>query len=291
MFCARSPTFSARVSLPVRVCAAAAALVLTCTAASGRAEVLPLLAPALPLALGGVPDGGGASGASSLPSGYDEAVSRGFRAFEAGDYATARAGFLEAHAIYPNARTLRALGKSEYELSHYVEAFAYLEDALRSDERPLTPEQRAEAEVLCDELRGMVARFTVSLRPETAELTLDGQPVQLRADGGLLVDEGRHRLAARAVGFAPETRAFSARAGEDGRLEITLLPAAGATPTEGGAGWAWAKKPWLWAAVGAAVAAGVVVGVVAAADGGADASPSAGTTRTIIRIPAARSTP
>jgi tetratricopeptide (TPR) repeat protein len=291
MFCARPQTFSARAPRSVRIRAAAAALVFSCTAASGRAEVLPLLAPALPLALGGLADSGGASGASGQPSGYDEAVSRGFRAFEAGDYAAARAGFLEAHAIYPNARTLRALGKSEYELSHYVEAFAYLEDALRSDERPLTPEQRAEAEVLCDELRGMVARFTVLLRPETAELTLDGEPARLRADGGLLVEEGRHRLAVRAPGYASETRAFSARAGEDGRLEIALVSAAASAPSEGGLGWAWAKKPWLWAAVGAAVAAGVVVGVVAAADGGSEASPSTGTTRTIIRIPAARSAP
>ena len=64
--------------------------------------------------------------AAAPPRGYDEAVETALAEFEAGNYAEARSQLFKAHSIFPNARTLRALGKAEYELKNYREAIDYL---------------------------------------------------------------------------------------------------------------------------------------------------------------------
>jgi tetratricopeptide (TPR) repeat protein len=224
----------------------------------------------------------------ALPPGYDAAVTRAFGAFEARDYNAARAGFLEAHAVYPNARTLRALGKTEYELGHYAEALAYLEDALRSDERPLTSEQRAETEALSDELRRLVARVTVKLSPHSAELSLDGSAAKLRPDGALFMAAGPHTLEANAPGYLALQQPFSVNGGDDLQLALALVPSAPSAPAAEATP-AWHQRRWVWIGVGAALAAGVIAGsVIAAQHAGSSDGPAhaSGTTMTTLHVPA-----
>jgi Flp pilus assembly protein TadD len=63
---------------------------------------------------------------------YREAIEHGLAEYRAGNFAEARALFLRAHAISPNARTLRGLGIVEYELRNYAEAIVRLRQALAS---------------------------------------------------------------------------------------------------------------------------------------------------------------
>jgi hypothetical protein len=259
--------------------AAAGLLVVLATATRARADaVLP--------AAGAAPESAAVSAALPGPPGYDDAVTRGFDAFEARRYHAALAGFLDAHALYPNARTLRALGKTELELSHYVASLAYLEGALRSEERPLPPELRADTEALCTQVRGYVARLHVTLRPPDAELRLDGA-VAAPLAGGLAVDEGSHLLVASAPGHHLLARRVELRGGGSTRIVLELEPISPRGAVEPSSSAEGRRGAWPYLVVGGFVliACAVLTGVLIGQRGSAPTVPS-GNTGAVLHVPA-----
>src|SRR5690349_15250674 len=70
--------------------------------------------------------------APAYPAEYERAIDSGIAEFQQGNYVEAREQFARAHALVPNARTLRSLGMVEFELRNYVDAVTYLEGALGS---------------------------------------------------------------------------------------------------------------------------------------------------------------
>jgi len=233
----------------------------------------------------------------STPAGYDEAIDTALQEFEANNFAEARSQFLKAHGIFPNARTLRALGKSEYELKNYAEASVYLEQALDSRIRPLTSEQRQETQRLLDSARGYLGRYMISLRPANARLLLDGAPLPTPQSGVLVLKVGDHTVEARAEGYASESRRLRVVGGGSESLIFDLrlatpepaaaplpevaLPAATAPASAPAASTHKDETPlrrkwWLWTGVAAVVAGGAVAGVLLAMKKPAESEPSGG---------------
>jgi hypothetical protein len=222
---------------------------------------------------------------SASPS-YDEAISRAFAAFESKDYLTARSAFLEAHALQPTARTLRALGKVAFELSNYDVALAYLEDALASVERPLTPEQRVETEQLCAQLRRYVAKVRVLAEPTTALIKVDHEPYQPRADGAVILLEGAHVAEVSATGYQAQSHTLQVLAGRDQQLAVVLVPEPlPAAPPPAASESTTSRKWWIVGSIGGAVALAVITGLVVASASADGPSPAGGTTGTVLRIP------
>jgi hypothetical protein len=62
--------------------------------------------------------------------------------------ARAREELRRAHAIFPNARTLRGLGMVEFELRSYVQSVQLLEQALAASVKPLDGKLRTDTEAL-----------------------------------------------------------------------------------------------------------------------------------------------
>ena len=93
---------------------------------------------------------GGRQPSSQEPSSpeYRSAIEEALSEFEAGRYEEARVLFLRAHAIEPNARTLRGIGNCAFEVSDYVAAIVAFEEALASDRRPLDARMRQQTEQL-----------------------------------------------------------------------------------------------------------------------------------------------
>jgi hypothetical protein len=188
---------------------------------------------------------------------YSEAVSLGVAEFDARNFIEARAHFMHAHALLPNARTLRALGMAAFELKKYVESVDYFSRALASEERPLVGEQRRQVEALSTRANGYIARVTLHVTPK-AELSVDGLALQLPADSVLLLEAGDHVLELKAAGYISDKRKLEIQGGERETLRIALM----ALPREqGSAGSAEPankrpiyKSPWLWAALGVVVA-------------------------------------
>jgi tetratricopeptide (TPR) repeat protein len=107
---------------------------------------------------------------------YQRAVEQGLHEYQLGNFSEAKAFFARAHELSPNARTLRGLGMSAYELRDYVEAIAYFEQALDATERPLTPPMREEVVRLLGQARSFITRLTLSLRPSTTEVRVARAP-------------------------------------------------------------------------------------------------------------------
>lgn len=234
--------------------------------------------------------------ASAPPPGYQAAVDLGVDELDRGNYAEARTRFLEAHALYPNARTLRALGMAEYELRNYVASCDYLEQALRSRERPLTYEQRQATQVLLNKAYGYVARYTLWLTPAQAVLTLDGAPLALPADRVLRLSVGEHVLEAHAPGYQSERRSVNVigRVDQTLRIELSPLPAEPAPSVPEAPREASRPRPrrwWPWVAGAGAVATGVLVTALLVRRDPGTAEPSGGTTGIIIAVPRPTSTP
>jgi PEGA domain len=218
------------------------------------------------------------------PPGYDAAIDEALAAFERGQFSESRELFLRAHKIFPSARTLRAMGKTEYELKRFDEAAAHLSLALESNVRPLTDEQRRETETLLMKSQDFLATYTLRLEPPSAELRLDGTPVGLDANNSLRLIIGEHVLDAQAPGYEPWQRELSVRPRENTQLAVTLTPLA-KPPPAGVAASSIAqdaqprhdhprRRRWLiWTSVGVLVAAGVITGVVLALN--RDDSPAA----------------
>lgn len=194
---------------------------------------------------------------ADVPEAYLRAAKLGHDEYELRNYAEARARFLEAHQIFPNARSLRALGAVEYDLKNYAASIEYLQSALASDVRPLAGPLRTETEALLSLARGYVATYTFALEPAAAQLELDGERVSLRADATLLIEVGEHQLLVQAPGHLATRKTLQVTGGAVQTVHIKLLPA---QQEQGERAEPLHKKWWLWTLVGVAVA-GAAVGL------------------------------
>jgi tetratricopeptide (TPR) repeat protein len=235
---------------------------------------------------------------------YKQLIAEALVEFDAHRYEEARALFLRAHALSPNARTLRALGNVEFELRHYARAARYLREALASRAHALTPQMQAEAQQALSRALSYTGRFQLDLQPPGAVLTIDGEAPALEPDGSLLLDIGRTELTLSAPGYATEHKVVTVEGGEDERLEIGLLRSEVASPAASAAGTGTAPRSpaddgasashgsvfgtwWFWTAVGVVVA-GAATGVAIAASGGSETQAplrgNLGETRAVLTI-------
>lgn len=214
------------------------------------------------------------------PLGYQAAADLGLAEFERGNYLEARARFAEAHRLWPNARSLRALGYCEYELKNYVASLDLLEQALASTVRPLSEAQRAETAELIARARGYVARYTFSVFPRDTRLTIDGVVPVLDAHNGLTLPVGAHTLEAQATGYQPAHQQLQVASNVDRTIVIKLeaVPVAAREQRDEPL----RKKWWLWTGVGAVVVAGVAGGLVAGLRDPGTKSPSGGNSDIIL---------
>lgn len=200
---------------------------------------------------------------------YEAAIDLAVDEHERGNFEEAREHFREAHELYPNARTLRGLGKVEFELRNYGEAVNFLSAALTTDARALSPELRAEVEILLDRARAYIGAVHVDVQPGSATVSVDGVPVASGPKAALELAVGDHVLEFRASGRLSERRQIRVRGRDRITIQVVLMaPESRTRPFDGerlpGTQPVY-KKWWLWTAVGVAVAVGVTATAVAVA--------------------------
>lgn len=156
--------------------------------------------------------------------GYKLIVAAAVAEYDHGNWAEARALFLQAHARRPSARTLRTLGMTAFELRDYPSAVRELRGALDHQERPLDDALRAEVQSLLERATAFVGRFRVATLPPSATLLVDDRSPQLEQDGSLLLGLGEHVLRVSAPGHAQLQRKLQVAGYEDAVLELALVP-------------------------------------------------------------------
>jgi hypothetical protein len=213
------------------------------------------------------------------PVEYEAAINQAVDEHERGNFEEAREHFRKAHAVFPNARTLRGLGKVEFELRNYQQAASFLDAALASQVRPLTPDLRTEVEQLRERAQAYIGVVHIDTVPETTVISLDGVAVANGPSAELTLGVGVHLIEFQAAGRLPQRREVRVNGREQIALSVTLLtpelPASSLLddPSE--------RKPsappvyrkwWVWTIAGAAVAGAVTaVALTARRDPGAPA--------------------
>ena len=108
----------------------------------------------------------------------------------------------------------------------YATAKEVMEKFLREGGDAITPEQRKEAVDLLTEWRSLLAELTVLASPESAVITVDGDPM---ASTSKKLNPGTHVIEITATGYLPERQQIDVAAGTSPRIEVTLKRA----PTNG----------------------------------------------------------
>jgi tetratricopeptide (TPR) repeat protein len=195
-----------------------------------------------------------------LPPAYKAAAELGFKEFEFKNYPEAYARFLEADALYPNARMARALGMVEYELRHYEQAVQHLTEALARTARPLSAEERDAAEKLRTQAEGYLARYTILTKPEATKLTLDGTLLAPGPGHALTLQVGDHIVEARAKDYWPLRRELHVIGQLNQTIQLQLQP----IPRDAiqGEPAPFYESPWLWTGVGVVVVGAVVLAIL-----------------------------
>ena len=166
---------------------------------------------------------------------YRRAIKEGLAEFAALHFEEARSLFRRAHEITPNARTFRGIGMTSFELRDYVSAVRNLSAALKDSRKPLSAEQRKNAQDLLERSRMLVDVYSLTVLPRNARVLIDGRAPELDAEGTLLLGVGLHNLEVSSPGMIMRSIPINARGGERKELSVTLERAfvANAQPTDG----------------------------------------------------------
>lgn len=162
--------------------------------------------------------------AAQAPSAdYRRVIARAVEEFDTGHWPEARALFEQAHDLYPNARTLRGVGMCAFEMREYDQAVRALLYALAEPRRALTAEQRAETEALIERAMSFIGRYSVTLEPSDAQITVDDAVVSLSSRLELFVPVGSHEIVVRAAGHQTLRRRIDVHGGERDDLRLVLV--------------------------------------------------------------------
>jgi hypothetical protein len=153
------------------------------------------------------------------PPTYRPLIDRALSESRASHWQEARALFRRAFEIYPNARALRGLGMTSFELRDYVESVRSLRAALAHPVQPLTEVQHTQVEGLLAQALLFVGSYTL-VAPENVVVTIDDRPLSLEPDGTVLLGLGAHRARARAEDGRTVESAFDVLGGDTGPLPI-----------------------------------------------------------------------
>ena len=202
---------------------------------------------------------------------YGRLIQEGLVEFEVGNWSEAMALFTDAHRVEPNARTLRAIGMTLFELRRYVEAIDHLERAMQDPRKALDDEQRRSVQQLLERARRFVGTVRIETRPDDARVLVDGKEVSERE---VMLDVGEHQLSAEAEGFETTVMTVTARPMETEQvlllLRATVSPDAPEEPEEPEEAEPETPVnllPWILVGSGAALGiAGVVTGLQADSD-------------------------
>jgi PEGA domain len=162
--------------------------------------------------------------AQSSEEQYRRMVDDAVREFSAEHWEEARALFKRAHELAPNARTLRGMGMTAFELRMYVQALRELNAALAEKSKPLSPDMRAAVEQLIAKAHEFVGNLTLVSEPPNAKLLVDGKEPQTEPDGTVLLDVGTHVVSASLDGYKPTNLRISVEGGADQTVRVPMEP-------------------------------------------------------------------
>lgn len=128
------------------------------------------------------------------------------------------------------------LGIAELKTGHAAEAARYFSYCLAHFPVTGDAKKRKHVEGLLAQTKKKVAELDITLKPDTASLTIDGTAIDRDTGATVFVEPGSHSLQATADGFDTLSKTVSAAKGSQQTVELELVKTAAADPQDAGAG-------------------------------------------------------
>jgi hypothetical protein len=152
----------------------------------------------------------------------------GVKLYQDANYAAALAEFEAAYAAKPGPGSLQNVALCQKALFRYGEAADTLGKLLRRHEAELSSGERTAVRQAKDELESLVGALRIRVKPDTARVTLDGNPLGAAERlSALRVNVGEHTVAAEATGYAPATQSFRVASKQEVAVDIALEAVSG----------------------------------------------------------------
>lgn len=191
---------------------------------------------------------------------------RGVELFQEEAYRAALVEFQRAYEIAPDYRLLYNIAQTKLQVQDYVGAAQDYDLYLRQGGAAIPLERRTQVEGELAALRERVARISIEVNREGAEVFLDDLRIGTAPIAGtILANVGRHRVSARAADGANDARVIDLAAGDVLEVSLTLPePVARGAEAPRDEKWSRKRKAALgtWIGGGALVAGAIVTGVM-----------------------------
>ncbi len=158
----------------------------------------------------------------------DRYFKSGVQLFKEAKFSEALAEFMRAYEIAPHPLVLYNIAGCHRELSHYSEAVSYYERFLAEGKGQVPAARLTAAQSELDGILARIARVTVTVTPDGASLTVDGNAIGTLVQMPLILSPGEHKLIASAVGHKQVERTVRVASGDELIVELSLTP----LPTE-----------------------------------------------------------
>ncbi|MBL0214415.1 MAG: PEGA domain-containing protein [Myxococcales bacterium] len=158
----------------------------------------------------------------------DRYFKSGVQLFKEAKFSEALAEFMRAYEIAPHPLVLYNIAGCHRELSHYGEAVSYYERFLAEGKGQVPAARLTAAQTELDGILARIARVTVTVTPDGASLTVDGDAIGTLVQMPLILSPGEHKLVATAPGRKEVERSVRVASGDELTVELSLE----ALPTE-----------------------------------------------------------
>lgn len=153
----------------------------------------------------------------------DRHFKSGVTLYKEGKFTEALAEFERAYEIAPHPLVLYNIAGCHRELSNYAESVKYSRRFLEEGKGVVSKARLAAAQNELDAVLARIARVTVTVPVDGAELILDGVSLgTMPLDMPLVLPPGEHRLVARAEGYRDAERAMRLASGDELEVALTL---------------------------------------------------------------------
>jgi hypothetical protein len=152
----------------------------------------------------------------------DRYFKSGVQLFKEAKFSEALAEFMRAYEIAPHPLVLYNIAACHRELSHYGDAVQYYERFLAEGKGQVPAARLTAAQTELDSILARIARVTVTVSPDGAQVTVDGNPIPALQKMPLIMPPGEHKLAATATGHKGVERTVKVASGDELAVELTL---------------------------------------------------------------------
>lgn len=153
----------------------------------------------------------------------DRHFKSGVTLYKEAKFAEALAEFERAYEIAPHPLVLYNIAGCHRELSNYAESVKYSKRFLEEGKGVVSKARLAAAQAELDSVLARIARVSVTVPVEGAELIVDGVSLgTFPLDMPLILPPGEHRIVARADGYRDAERSMRLASGDELEVSLTL---------------------------------------------------------------------